>query len=71
MIEIKCPKCSNSSVELMECEDCSSIGCERCMKRSSKRWICFKCDKPIEEIIYGEQKKSDNDLGNVLSSMFG
>ncbi len=71
MMDIRCPRCSNSSIELMECENCSSIGCERCMKRSSKRWVCFKCEKPNEAYTYQEQKSSANDLGNVLSGMFG
>jgi len=55
----------------MECDNCETIGCMRCMKKSYGKWVCYKCEEP-ERYYYPEtESKSEDEVSNAFSSMFG
>jgi hypothetical protein len=60
--------------ELIECDNCGTIGCIRCVKKSYGKWICFKCEAPAE-IAYSEtekyDKKEEEKISDAFSAMFG
>jgi uncharacterized Zn finger protein (UPF0148 family) len=60
--------------ELIECDNCGTIGCIRCIKKSYGKWICFKCETPTE-IVYSEAEKYDKEeeekISDAFSAMFG
>ncbi len=61
---LKCPNCSSEIIELMSCDSCKTIGCIRCISRSSKQWLCHNCKAGNMEIVPKE-------AGGDLFSMFG
>lgn len=68
-MELKCPRCTSSTNELIECDNCQTIGCARCVKKSFGKWICHKCEeKP--EIYHSEPEKEDSDVTSAFSAMF-
>ena len=71
--QIVCPKCNNEGIELMECENCKTIGCHRCMKKSFKKWICHKCEMPkADDFAYfggqtGESKQGEENIFSMFN----
>lgn len=68
-MKLVCPRCNSETKELIECDNCKSIGCHRCMKKSYGKWICFKCEKEYYEFQIEEKKPSE--ISDVMTSMFG
>jgi methionyl-tRNA synthetase len=70
-MQLVCPKCSSKVNELMECDNCGTIGCIRCMKKSYGKWVCHKCEEP-EKYYYPEtESKAEDEVSDAFSSMFG
>jgi len=58
--------------ELMECDNCETIGCMRCMKKSYGKWVCHKCEEPERKYYYPEIKpESEDEVSDAFSAMFG
>ena len=71
-MEFRCPRCNSKAIELIECEDCGSIGCTRCMKRKYGRWVCFRCEEPKRRYYYEiKPKRSEDKVVDAFSAMFG
>ena len=72
-MQLVCPRCSSRSNELMECDNCGTIGCIRCMKKSYGKWVCHKCEEPEKRYYYPEvdESKQEEDVSNAFSAMFG
>jgi methionyl-tRNA synthetase len=77
MLDLVCPRCQSKVNELVECDNCGTIGCIRCIKKSYGKWICFKCEPHTEtqEIVYSDMEKYDRDeeekISDAFSAMFG
>ncbi|MCX6821696.1 MAG: hypothetical protein NTW30_02850 [Candidatus Aenigmarchaeota archaeon] len=63
---------------MVECDNCGTIGCIRCVKKSYGKWICFKCEIPQtepQEIVYSDTEKYDKEeeekISDAFSAMFG
>jgi len=72
-MDFVCPRCQSKVTELIECENCGTIGCIRCVKKSYGKWICFKCETPqIEtpEIVYTDTEKYDKEEDKKISDAF-
>lgn len=67
-MELVCPRCGSKSNELIECDNCGTIGCIRCIRKSYGNWICHKCEKP-ERKYYPKVKEEE--VSNAFSAMFG
>ena len=75
-MDLVCPRCQSKVNELIECDNCGSIGCIRCVKKSYGKWICFKCEIPETEIRYDETEKyskrdEEKNISEAFSTMFG
>jgi len=70
-MQLVCPRCSSKVDELIECDNCGTIGCIRCMKKSYGKWVCHKCEEP-ERYYYPEtESKSEDEVSDAFSAMFG
>jgi len=77
-MDLVCPRCQSKVNELVECDNCGTIGCIRCVKKSYGKWICFKCEIPqteTQEIVYSDTEKYDKEeeekISDAFSAMFG
>jgi len=76
-MDLVCPRCQSKVNELIECDNCGTIGCIRCVKKSYGKWICFKCEtiKIEPEIVYDDTEKYDKEeekkISDAFSAMFG
>ncbi len=74
-MDFVCPRCQSKVNELIECDNCGTIGCIRCIKKSYGKWVCFKCETPEKEIVYSETEKYDKEeeqkISDAFSAMFG
>ena len=74
-MDFVCPRCQSKVNELVECDNCGTIGCIRCIKKSYGKWVCFKCETPETEITYSETEKYDKEeeqkISDAFSAMFG
>ena len=68
-MEIFCPRCGSKSNELIECDNCGTIGCIRCIRKSYGRWICHKCEVP--ERKYYPEETEEKKVSDAFSAMFG
>ncbi|MDI6825723.1 MAG: hypothetical protein QMD36_00815 [Candidatus Aenigmarchaeota archaeon] len=69
-MDLVCPKCGSKVNELIECDNCGSIGCIRCVRKSYGKWICFKCETPEKE--YSEKRMDEEErITEAFSSLFG
>jgi len=68
-MELVCPRCGSKSNELIECDNCGTIGCIRCMRKSYGNWICFKCEEPEKK--YYPEVREEKEVSNAFSAMFG
>ncbi len=78
MLDLVCPRCQSKVNELVECDNCGTIGCIRCVKKSYGKWVCFKCETPqveTQEIVYSDTEKYDKEqeekISDAFSAMFG
>jgi len=55
----------------MECDNCGTIGCIRCMKKSYGKWICHKCEEPKKYYYPETESKAEDEVSDAFSSMFG
>lgn len=62
-MKIKCPNCGSLTTELIECDICHNVGCNRCVHRKSDKWLCYSCIK--NPSYFTKREVSD------LFSMFG
>jgi hypothetical protein len=77
-MELFCPRCRSKVSELIECENCGTIGCIKCVKKSYGKWVCFKCETPAQTSYYeteSERVKSESakedEVSDAFSAMFG
>ena len=74
-MELFCPRCRSKVNELIECENCGTIGCIKCVKKSYGKWVCFKCETPVQtETPYYETKSEpakEEEVSDAFSAMFG
>ena len=68
-MELVCPRCGSKSNELIECDNCGTIGCVRCIRKSYGKWICHKCEEP--ERKYYPEVREEKEVSDAFSSMFG
>lgn len=67
-MKLECPRCKSRVRELMDCDNCGTIGCMRCMKKSYGKWVCYSCEEP--ERYYPEMSE-EKDVSDAFSAMFG
>jgi hypothetical protein len=75
-MDIFCPTCKSKTEELIECANCGSIGCPKCIRKKYGKWVCHKCPEPeYEEKKYyyrdQEDKKPEEEVSSAFASMFG
>ena len=73
-MDLLCPRCGSRSNELIECDNCGTIGCVRCIRKKYGKWVCFKCEEPEKKYYYKEETseaKKEDDVSNAFSAMFG
>jgi len=66
-VQINCPRCGASTVELIECESCKNIGCVKCITKRNRQWVCGDCKNGTQ---YSSQSSSQS-AESALASMFG
>lgn len=72
-MQLVCPRCSSRINELMECDNCGTIGCIKCMKKSYGKWVCFRCEVPERTYYYEttSQPEKEDEATNAFAAMFG
>ena len=73
-MELLCPRCGSRSNELIECDNCETIGCIRCVRKKYSKWVCFRCEElPKKKYYYKEtsEPKKEDEVTNAFSAMFG
>ena len=69
-MNIVCPKCNSNTTELVECDICNDIGCHRCIRKKSNKWVCFKCkESETEQFFYprSESESKTEETKNIFS----
>ena len=69
-MDLICPRCGSKSNELMECDNCGTIGCIRCMRKSYGKWICHRCETP-RYYTEPEKESEEEKVSEAFSTMFG
>ncbi len=75
-MDIFCPNCKSKTDELIECDDCQTIGCPKCIRKKYGKWVCHKCPEPKHEepkYYYPEpqEEKKEEEVSNAFAAMFG
>jgi hypothetical protein len=71
-MDLLCPRCGSRSNELLECENCGTIGCIRCVQKKHGKWVCFKCEEPEKKYYYSDlDNTKEDEVTNAFSAMFG
>lgn len=73
-MDIFCPNCKSKSDELIECDDCKTVGCPKCIRKRYGKWVCHKCPDALKEEpknYYTERldEKQEN-VNNAFAFMF-
>ncbi len=73
-MDIFCPNCKTKIDELIECDNCKTVGCPKCIRKKYGKWVCHKCPEPEEPKYYHpevEEEKSEEKVANAFAAMFG
>lgn len=76
-MELFCPNCKSKTDELIECNNCETIGCPKCIRKKYGKWVCHKCpETEYEETKYyypesEVQEDKEEDIVSGFSAMFG
>lgn len=72
-MDIFCPNCKTKIDELIECDNCKTIGCPKCIRKKYGKWVCHKCPEPEPQNYYPEIKEEKNEekVANAFAAMFG
>ena len=74
-MDIFCPTCKTKTDELIECDECKTVGCPKCIRKKYGRWVCHKCPEPKfegQKYFYPQpQEEKKDDPTNAFSAMFG
>jgi hypothetical protein len=76
-MELFCPTCKSRADELIECANCKTIGCPKCIRKKHGKWVCHKCpESEYKQTKYyypktKEPEKEEDEISNAFSAMFG
>ncbi len=75
-MELFCPNCKSKTDELLECANCGTIGCVKCIRKKYGKWVCHKCPEPEREepkYYYPQSRETEEkeEVSNAFASMFG
>ena len=79
-----CPRCGVKTTEMVECSNCETVGCVRCITKRSGQWLCGDCrdgrkvmkEKTEERNEYKgyvilSEEKEEQTPESALAAMFG